>query len=69
VTDAGKPYNVRVADGFGELKKAARQAHGNSCTANLLTALSGADKGTCGVHPSVAGQALLAQAVERAIKK
>jgi lysophospholipase L1-like esterase len=69
VIDAGKPYHVRVADGFGQLKKAARQAHGDTCKANLLTALSGADKGTCGVHPSVAGQALMAQAVERAIKK
>jgi lysophospholipase L1-like esterase len=66
---AAKTYGVRIANGFGQFKQAARQAHGNTCTAQLLTQLSGADAGTCGVHPSVAGQALLAQAVERAIKK
>jgi lysophospholipase L1-like esterase len=66
---AAKPFNVEVANGFGQFKKAARQARGDTCKAQLLTALSGAQKGTCGVHASVAGQALLAQAVERAIKK
>ena len=66
---AAKPYDVRVADGFGQFKKDARQAHGDSCAAQLLTQLSAPDQGTCGVHPSLAGQALLAQAVEQAIKK
>jgi lysophospholipase L1-like esterase len=66
---AAKKYGVRIANGFSQFKQAARQAHGDTCAAQLLTALSGADQGTCGVHPSLAGQALLAQAVERAIKK
>jgi lysophospholipase L1-like esterase len=66
---AAKKFGVRVADGYGQYKRAARQAHGDTCAAQLLTALSGSAKGTCGVHPSLAGQALLAQAVERAIKK
>ncbi|HTR70935.1 MAG TPA: SGNH/GDSL hydrolase family protein [Mycobacteriales bacterium] len=69
VTAAGKGYHVTVADGYGQFEKAAKQAGGDTCAAQLLTALSGADAGTCGVHPSVAGQALLAQAVEQAIKK
>jgi lysophospholipase L1-like esterase len=66
---AAKPYDVRIADGFGQFKKDARQAKGDTCTAQLLTQLSAPDQGTCGVHPSLAGQALLAQAVEQAIKK
>lgn len=69
VTDAGAKYNIEVADGFGQFQAAAAQAGGDSCAAQLLTAFTGADAGTCGVHPSLAGQAILAQAVEQAIKK
>ena len=61
-----KPYHVQIADGFGVFKSAAQQAGGSSCAAGLLTELTG---GGCGVHPSVAGQALLALAVEQAIKR
>jgi len=66
--NAAKPFYVRIASGYGQFKKASAQGRGIPCTAQLLTALSGADKGTCGVHPSLSGAALLAQAVERAIK-
>lgn len=66
---AAKPFHVEIANGYGQFRLAARQGHGNACTAQLLTALSGKDKGKCGVHPSLAGAAVLAQAVERAIKK
>lgn len=69
VTDAGAKYGIEVADGFREFEAAAAQAGGDTCAAQLLTALTGADAGTCGVHPSLAGQALLAQAVEQAIEK
>jgi lysophospholipase L1-like esterase len=69
VTDAGAKYGVEVADGYGEFEAAAAQAGGDTCAAQLLTSLTGADAGTCGVHPSLAGQALLAQAVEQGIKK
>lgn len=65
---ATKGYDVKVADGFGQFKKAAAQAHGNTCAAQLLTQTPTA-KTPCGVHPSIAGQALLAQAVEQAVKK
>ena len=61
-----KPFDVTIADGFGLLQAAALQSGGNSCTAGLLTQLTG---GGCGVHPSVGGQALLALAVEQVIKK
>jgi lysophospholipase L1-like esterase len=65
---AAKPFNVKVAKTFALFKKAAAQAGGDTCGAQLLTQLK---NGTtpCGVHPSVAGQALIAQAVERAVKK
>jgi lysophospholipase L1-like esterase len=65
---AAKPFHVHIANGYKQFRLAAAQGRGNACTAQLLTALSGADKGTCGVHPSLAGAAVLAQAVEQAVK-
>jgi lysophospholipase L1-like esterase len=62
---AAKPFGVKIADGYGELQTASTHSGGNTCTAGLLTQLSA---GGCGVHPSYAGQALLAQAVEKTIK-
>ncbi|MFZ0976896.1 MAG: SGNH/GDSL hydrolase family protein [Solirubrobacteraceae bacterium] len=61
---AAKPFHVVVVDGFGEFGAAAVHSGGNSCTAGLLTQLS---TGGCGIHPSYAGQSLLAQALEKAI--
>lgn len=63
---AAKPYTVRIADGYGVWQAAAAHSGGNSCTAGLLTQLNG---GGCGVHPSAAGQALLALAVEKVVTK
>jgi lysophospholipase L1-like esterase len=66
VQDTGaKPFHVKFADGYGEFAAAAAHSGGHSCAAGLLTQLS---TGGCGVHPSYSGQALLAQAVEKAIK-
>jgi lysophospholipase L1-like esterase len=65
VDAAARPYKVTVADGFGAFQAAALQSGGNACTAGLLTQLKG---GGCGVHPSLAGQAVLALAVERVVK-
>ena len=62
---AAKPFHVIIADGFGELEAASAHSGGNTCTAGLLTQLS---TGGCGIHPSYAGQSLLAQALEKAIK-
>ena len=63
---AAKPFDVTVADGYGTFQKAAAQAGGDSCAAGLLTTLT---TGGCGVHPSVGGQALLALAVQKAIRR
>jgi len=63
--NAAKPFHVVVADGFGELEAAAAHSGGNTCTAGLLTQLS---TGGCGIHPSYAGQGLLAQALEKVIR-
>ena len=54
---AAKPFHVVIADGFGELEAGSAHSGGNTCTAGLLTQLS---TGGCGIHPSYAGQSLLA---------
>jgi lysophospholipase L1-like esterase len=61
---AAKPFGVKIADGYGELQAASAHSGDNTCTAGLLTQLSA---GGCGIHPSYAGQALLAQALEKTI--
>jgi lysophospholipase L1-like esterase len=63
---AARPFHVVTADGFDELKAAALHSGGNTCAAGILTQLG--SPGTCGVHPSYAGQALLAQALEKVIR-
>jgi lysophospholipase L1-like esterase len=64
---AAKPYHVRVADGYGEWRRATRNSGDDACTAGLLTQLG--DPSKCGVHPSWSGQALLSQALIRAIRR
>jgi len=63
---AAKPFHVEIADGYGELKAAALHFGGSTCGAGLLTQLG--SPGNCGVHPSYAGQALLAQALAKAVR-
>jgi lysophospholipase L1-like esterase len=67
VDAAAAPYNVAVADGFGAFAAAAAPFGGNVCAAGLLAPLA---SGGCGthIHPSAAGQALLAQAVEQVVR-
>lgn len=67
IDSVAKQYNARIAHGFAVLKRAAAQAGGSTCNAGLLTTLS--DQSGCGVHPSYAGQTLLAAAVERVTKQ
>ncbi|HET6876988.1 MAG TPA: GDSL-type esterase/lipase family protein [Jatrophihabitans sp.] len=71
VDNAAKPYHVQVADGFGALQKAAKIAGGNTCAAGLLwpTPADPTPNHPCDVHPSPAGQALLATAVEPVVRK
>jgi lysophospholipase L1-like esterase len=66
VDKSAKPFHVVIADGYGEFQAAARNFGANTCGAGLLTQLG--KPGTCGVHPSYAGQALLAQALEKVIR-
>jgi lysophospholipase L1-like esterase len=63
---AAKPFHVQIVDGFAVFEAAARPFGGDSCAAGLLTRLRGAG---CGIHPSAAGQALLASAVEQVVKR
>ena len=67
VDAAAKPFGVVITNSYSIFQAAASHsgAQGNTCTAGLLTQLS---TGGCGVHPSYAGQALLAQAMEEAVK-
>jgi lysophospholipase L1-like esterase len=67
VRGAARPFGIVVANGFGRLSAAARHSAGNSCDAGLLTQLG--RPGKCGIHPSYAGQALLALAVADALAR
>jgi lysophospholipase L1-like esterase len=66
VDRAARPFWAKVANGFGEFRTASRRFANQPCLAGLLTR----DQltGTCGVHPSYAGQALLAKAVATATR-
>jgi lysophospholipase L1-like esterase len=64
---AAKPFHVVIADGYGELQQGAAHFGGSTCQAGLITELNNTP-GMCGIHPSYAGQSLLALALEKAIK-
>lgn len=69
---AQKYKNVTIADAYARFASASRNAPGrNTCAAGLETLLTDnvAPNGTCGIHPSLAGHALIASAVERVITK
>ena len=66
MTDGARSFHVRTADGYGELEAATALFGGRTCQAGLVTTLG--TSGTCGVHPTYAGQALLAHALEKAIR-
>jgi lysophospholipase L1-like esterase len=67
IDTAAAPFHVVIADGFGEFEAAAAHSGGSTCKAGLLTQLVGTTS-PCGIHPSYAGQSLLAHAVEKAIR-
>lgn len=58
---AARPFHVRIADGYGVFRAASTRFGANPCLGGLLTQLG--SYGNCGVHPSYAGQTLLAKAV------
>ena len=61
-----KGFTVRFANTYATFAAAAAHSGNDTCTAGLLTQLGGVAT-TCGVHPSYAGQALLASTVQNAI--
>lgn len=65
---AGNPNHVRFASVYKAFQKAVAQTSGDDCAAGLLTILTGAST-ACGVHPSVAGQNIIANEVVKAIGK
>jgi lysophospholipase L1-like esterase len=67
VDTAANPFHVRIANGFAQLEAGALHSGGNTCKAGLLTQLVNGST-PCGIHPSYAGQALLAQALEKAVR-
>jgi lysophospholipase L1-like esterase len=68
VDGVARPFHTEVADGYGEFETGAlHSGGGNTCTAGLLTQLVNGST-PCGIHPSFAGQSLLAQAVEKVIR-
>ncbi len=65
VDNAAKPFGVEIADGFGVWKAATAHSGGDPCKGGLITQLS---TGKCGIHPTYAGQALLAEAVLEGVR-
>jgi lysophospholipase L1-like esterase len=65
--NAAAPFHVEIADGFGELQAAALHSGGSTCNAGLLTQLVGAST-PCGIHPSYAGQTLLAASLAKVVR-
>jgi lysophospholipase L1-like esterase len=61
-----KGFHVRFANAYNSFAAASVHSGNDTCTAGLLTQLG--NPMTCGVHPSVAGQTLLASTVANAIK-
>ena len=59
-------FNVQVADAFTAFGVASIPTGGNACTAGLLIPLP---TGGCDIHPSAAGQALIAQTVLDLVSK
>jgi lysophospholipase L1-like esterase len=61
----GRRYGAEIANSYGAFATASVHSGDDTCTAGLLTQLG--MPGACGVHPSVAGQTLLASTLEGAI--
>lgn len=68
IAEGAKGYHVRIASAFDAFKAATDQNGGDTCQAQLITVLTNGSS-PCGVHPSIQGQALLAQTAMARIKK
>jgi lysophospholipase L1-like esterase len=60
VARAASAHRALIADGFGAMQEAAAVSGGDLCAAGLLIALP---TGGCDVHPTLAGQKVLARAL------
>jgi len=67
VVTVAKPYTIEIADGFDQFRLASIKYANKPCLAGLITQLN-STVGDCGVHPTYAGSALLAEAVLSAIR-
>jgi hypothetical protein len=67
VNAAAKPFDVVIANGFATFRAASLHFANKPCLAGLITQLDG-QVGNCGIHPTYAGQALLAQSLLKAIR-
>lgn len=67
VVTVAKPYKIEIADGFDQFRLASIKYANKPCLAGLITQLN-STVGDCGVHPTYAGSALLAEAVLSAIR-
>jgi lysophospholipase L1-like esterase len=67
VDKAAKPFHVEIANGYGQFQLASMRFGNDPCLGGLITELD-ATAGDCGIHPSYAGQTLLAASVANAIK-
>ncbi len=65
IKQAGHGFHIEYANAFNSFAAASVHAGGTACSAGLLTELS---TGGCGVHPSAAGQTLLASTVIRSVR-
>lgn len=68
VDAAAKPFRVEIADGLAAFHAQAVKFAGSTCLSGLLTQWLVGGQPTCGVHPSYAGQALLAEALLHAVR-
>ncbi|MEO8596799.1 MAG: SGNH/GDSL hydrolase family protein [Candidatus Solibacter sp.] len=62
----GTAFRAKIADGFGAFDAVSKHFDGDACDAGLLIRMPD-DSGTCDIHPNLAGQGLLAAAIEAAI--
>lgn len=65
VDKVAKHFGARLAGTYKAFKAASDPAGGDNCAAGLFTFLNG---GGCGIHPSLGGQALIANAVETKVR-
>lgn len=66
IVEGTSGFGAEIANAFATFATADKHSGGDPCAAGLITQLGAPDK--CGIHPSYAGQALLAQTVENAIR-